>query len=243
MTTENIRIRVSDIDVQVSLKEVKNLQIGTYPPDGDVRVVAPLGMSQDSIRLAIVKKLGWIRKHQDNFRKQAREPLKTMVRGESHFFLGTRYRLEVLEHDSPPRVFLKNKAKLIVQIRPGATTSKKIEVLDDWYRDHLKAVLPEIVSKWEKTMNVSVSEWRVKKMSVKWGSCNIEAKRIWINLELAKKPISCLEYVVVHEMTHLLERHHTDRFVGLMDKFLPNWRLVKEELNSLPLPNCIRKGA
>lgn len=235
MTTEHFNIKVSDLDVEVIKKSIKNLHIGVYPPDGRVRVAAPLQMKNESIRLAIISRLKWIKKHQTAFIKQPREPKRRMERGESHFFQGIRYRLEVIERDAPPELFIKNKARLTLHVRPGTNAEKKKEVLDNWYRQHLKELLPDLIAKWEKIMDVSVNDWGVKKMKVKWGSCNIAAKRIWINLEMAKKPTDCLEYIVVHEMVHLLERRHNDRFVALMDQFLPNWRVRRDKLNNLPL--------
>jgi predicted metal-dependent hydrolase len=154
-----------------------------------------------------------------------------MVGGESHYFLGRRYRLRVIEHDRPNNVILKGNSALILQVRPGTTRDKRQQVLNDWYRRHMKEIMPDLIEKWEPMIGVKVADWGVKKMKTRWGSCNIRDRRVWLNLDLAKKAPHCLEYVLVHEMVHLLERHHNDRFKS----FLPQWRLYRDELNQAPL--------
>ena len=232
---DRYHIDISGISVEVVRKEIKHFYIGVHPPNGHVRVSAPLHFDEDAIRLAVITRLAWIRKKQAAFAKQERQSEREFVTGESHYFEGRRYRLDVLEQDCPPKVWLPNNTKIALSVRPGSDRNKREAVLHHWYRQHLRAQLPPLLEKWEPKLGVSVNEARIKKMKTFWGSCNVEAKRIWLNLELAKKPNSCLEYVLVHEMVHLLEREHNNRFRALMDRFLPQWRTYQDELNKAPL--------
>ena len=230
----NRRIEVSGIPVEIVRKEIKNLHVGVYPPSGRVRVAAPLRLDDEAVRLAVVSRLGWIRRKQTEFEEQVRQSQREFVTGESHYFEGRRYRLDVIERDAPPTVKLRN-TRLELGVRPNSDRDAREAVLHRWYRRHLRNQLPPLVAKWEPKLGVTVEDVRIKKMKTLWGSCNIEARRIWLNLELAKKPSSCLAYILVHEMVHLLERHHNDRFRELMDKFLPQWRSYRDELNRAPL--------
>ena len=192
-------------------------------------------MNNESVRLALVSRLAWIRRHQKGFEEQVRQSVREMVNGESHYYFGRRYRLEVLEVDGTPSVSVPNSSTLRLSIRPGTDRDGRHSVLMRWYRSQLKGNVPQIVAKWEPIAGVRVTEVRVKKMKTRWGSCNIKDARVWINLELAKKPPSCTEYIIVHEMVHLLERHHTDQFRSIMDSLMPNWRTIRDELNRAPL--------
>jgi len=221
--------------VDVVRKEIKNLHLGVYPPDGRVRVAAPLLISDDAVRLAVIGKLGWIRRQRAKYEAQPRQSQRQMVSGESHYFLGRRYRLRVQQRDSPPRVALRGKTAIEIFARPGATTEQRLSVLQRWYRQQLKTLLPPLLEKWQQALGVQIDDWGIKRMKTRWGTCNIGAMRLWFNLELAKKPERCLEYVVVHELMHLLERHHDDRFTALMDRHLTNWRQLRSELNQAPL--------
>lgn len=221
--------------MEVVRKAIKNLHLGVYPPTGRVRVAAPTRIDDEAVRLAVISKLGWIRRQQARFAQQPRQSEREMVSGESHYFQGRRYRLRVVEADAPPRVKLNGNSTLELHIRPGTKTEKREEILNQWYRHELKVQLPELIAQWEPVIGVNVADWGVKKMKTKWGTCNIEARRIWLNLELAKKPPQCMEYILVHELVHLLERHHNDRFRELMDRFMPPWRLYRDELNRSPL--------
>lgn len=233
--TERYHIDVSGISVEVIRKDIKNFYIGVHPPKGRVRVSAPLHFDEDAIRMAVITRLAWIRRKQAEFAKQERQSEREFVTGESHYFAGRRYRLDVLEQDCPPKVWLPNNTKIALSVRPGSDRAKREAVMQRWYRQHLRAEVPPLLEKWELKLGVSVNEVRIKRMKTLWGSCNIGAKRIWLNLELAKKPSSCLMYVLVHEMVHLLERDHNDRFRELMDRFLPQWRTYRDELNRAPL--------
>ncbi len=228
-------ITVSNIKIEVVRKDIKNLHLGVYPPAGRVRIAAPLNVKEDAVRFFAVTKLGWIKKNQRKFEGQDRLSEREYKNRESHYYEGRRYLLNIIETESAPKVVIRNKTTIDLYVRPGATITKCHEVMNQWYRQQIKLIIPAIIEKWEKKMGVTVHDWQVKQMKTKWGSCNIEAKRIWLNLELAKKPLHCLEYIIVHEMVHLLERHHNERFIAYMDKFLPNWRYLKTELNKLPV--------
>jgi hypothetical protein len=179
--------------------------------------------------------MAWIKRHQAKFEGQERRSAREYVSGESHYFQGRRYLLNVVYHDAPPKVIIRNKTTLDLFARTGSDAAKRESVLVAWYRKQLKEMIPPLIAKWEAIMGVQVAEWGVKRMKTRWGSCNIEAHRIWVNLELIKKPVHCLEYIIVHEMVHLLERLHNDRFVAYMDEFMPQWRFFREKLNKAPL--------
>jgi predicted metal-dependent hydrolase len=240
MTTEALpstvtRISVSGIPVEVVRKDIKNLHLGVYPPMGRVRVAAPLVVNDEAVRLAVIDKLGWIKRQRVQFAKQPRQSEREMVNGESHYFLGRRYRLRVHEHDGAARVALRGVASMDLFVRPGSSVERRESVLLDWHRASLRSVITDLLALWQPRLGVQVTHWGIKKMKTKWGSCNVSARRIWLNLELAKKPVQCLEYIVVHELVHLLERNHTERFAALMDSHLPDWRTRREVLNSSPL--------
>jgi len=229
------RIVVSNIVVDVVRKNIKNLHLAVYPPNGRVRVAVPLRMNNDAVRLAIITRLAWIKRHQTKFAAQERQSAREFVTGESHYFQGRRYRLNVVYHNSAPRVTIRGNTVIELYVREGSDRSRRQRVLIEWYRGQLKEQIPLLVEKWQPILKVSIAEWGVKQMKTKWGTCKVKAHRIWLNLELAKKPVNCLEYIVVHEMLHLLERNHSDRFKALMDKFMPLWRSYREELNKMPL--------
>lgn len=229
------QIMVNDLVVDVVRKEIKNLHLAVYPPNGRVRIAVPSRLDDDAVRLAVISKLAWIKRQQVKYAQQERQTQREYVSGESHYFQGNRYLLNVIYTDAPPKVVIRNKTRLDLVVRVGSNTEQRGQVMARWYRAHLKAVIPALIAKWEPVVGVQVAEWGVKRMKTKWGTCNIEARRIWLNLELAKKPPQCLEYIVVHEMVHLLERHHNERFVALMDRFMPLWRYLRDELNREPL--------
>lgn len=235
MTTEYSHIDVSGIAVEIRRKAIKNLHVGVYPPDGKVRVAVPQHLDDEAVRLAIVSRLSWIRRQRQGFARQARQSAREMITGESHYFWGRRYRLNVVERPGKSHVRVVNNSALELQVRPDTERAMLQQALDGWYRHQIKARIPELLAVWEPVLGVDVADCRIRRMKTRWGSCNIEARRIWLNLELAKKSPRCLEYIVVHEMVHLLERQHTDRFRTLMDQCMPDWRLRKDELNEAPL--------
>ncbi len=227
-------LSLGEIDVEVVQKSIKNIHLSVYPPVGRVRVAAPTGMELDTIRIYVISKLPWIRQQQKKFLGQEREAPRAYVNRESHYFLGKRYLLKVVAHDAAP-LFRVKQSSIEMFVRPSLDQDKRHAAMDEWYRSELKALIPPLIEKWEKIMGVSVASFGIKRMKTKWGTCSIASRRIWLNLELAKKPFACIEYIVVHEMVHLLERNHTARFVALMDGFLPEWREVRVELNRLPV--------
>ena len=228
------QINLGEIAVDVVKKDIKNIHLSVYPPAGKVRISAPLRMDLDTIRVFAITKLGWIKSQQKKLREQERETPREYLDRESHYVWGKRYLLKMVEKEAAPQVELKH-SKMILQIRPDATDGKKQEVLEAWYREQLKQVVPELIEKWEPLIGVRVERFFVQKMKTKWGSCSHDAKSIRLNTDLAKKPPECLEYIVVHEMVHLLESTHNSRFISLMDQFMPKWRFYKDQLNRLPV--------
>lgn len=235
MSTNSCLLSVGSIEALVIRKPIKNVHLCVLPPLGKVRVTAPINMKDDAIRTLIATKIPWIKKNRIKFESQSRQTAREYVSGESHFFLGARYRLTLLSEDRPPMVEIKGKSKIILHVRPRSSLAKREEVMKEWYRAELKKITERLISKWEKRIGVQTHSWGVKRMKTRWGTCNQESKSIWLNLELAKKPPNCIEYVIVHELVHLLERKHNERFVQLMNKYLPKWRSRKEELNQFIL--------
>jgi hypothetical protein len=229
------QVAVNGLVVDVVRKNIKNLHLAVYPPNGRVRVAAPLRVNDEAVRLAVISRLAWIKRQQAKFERQDRQSARDYVSGESHYYQGRRYRLNVIYHDGPPAVIVRNKAILDLYARTGSDIARRERVFLAWYRGQLKAMVLPLIVRWEPILGVAVAEWGVKQMKTRWGTCNSQARRIWLNLELVKKPALCLEYIVVHEMVHLLERHHNDRFTATMDRIMPQWRLHREELNREPL--------
>jgi predicted metal-dependent hydrolase len=228
------RIELGDISVDVVKKDIKNIHLSVYPPKGRVRLSAPKRMNLETIRLFAISKLGWIKQQQRKLCSQLRESPREYIDRESHYLWGRRYLLHVTEADQPAAVELKHR-KMLLRIRPGTSEDKRQAILDEWYRDQLKSAVPSVIGKWEPLMGVKVKQFFVQKMKTKWGSCNASSGAIRLNSELAKKPLECLEYIVVHEMVHLIVRNHDARFMTLMDCHLPGWRTVRQTLNETPL--------
>lgn len=195
------------------------------------RIAAPLVVDDEAVRLAVIDKLGWIKRQKARFVEQPRQSQREMVNGESHYFLGKRYRLRVHAHEAPARVAVRGIATLDLFVQPDTSPTQRQAALLRWYREQLKVLIPPLMQKWQPILGVQASHWGIKKMKTKWGSCNTATGRIWLNLELAKKPVQCLEYIVVHELVHLLGRNHSERFSALMDGFLPDWRVRRDQLN------------
>jgi predicted metal-dependent hydrolase len=227
------QIELGNITIDVEQKDIKNIHLSVYPPDGKVKIAAPTRMDLDTIRVFAINKLQWIKKQQEIFRNQERETPREYLSKESHYFQGKRYLLKIIEQDIKPKVVLTH-SKIELYLRPDTSTEKRKEIIEKWYREEMKKTIPKMIEKWEKIIGVKTNEFGIKKMRTKWGTCNTEAKRIWINLELAKKPLECLEYIIVHELVHLLERSHNDTFKNYMNEFMPKWRFYRDELNRLP---------
>lgn len=223
------KLLINDIEIEVIKKNIKNIHLSVHPPDGRVRLAVPTHMDDEAIRLFVISKCPWIKKKQEVFANQEVQSPREYLSGESHYFMGNKYLLNVIEVNEKQRVVLRNNIDLYV--RPKHTREKRAKILKEWYRQELKAIIPGYIEKWERIMGVKVNEFGIKLMKTRWGTCNVKDKRIWINLELAKKNPRCLEYIIVHEMVHLLERKHNDRFKTYMDKFLPDWRSIQQELN------------
>jgi predicted metal-dependent hydrolase len=228
------QIHLGEIAVDVVFKDIKNIHLSVYPPEGKVRISAPLRMNIDTIRVFAITKLAWIRQQQKKLREQNRETPREYLDRESHYVWGKRYLLKVTEHDAAPKIEL-NHNKIHLQVRPATSQERKQAIIEEWYRETLKEVTQSLIIKWEPIMGVKVERFFVRQMKTRWGSCSPAARSIRLNTDLSKKPPECLEYIVVHEMTHLLEPTHNNRFVNLMDQFLPKWRFYKDELNKLPV--------
>jgi predicted metal-dependent hydrolase len=226
-------LKLGNIEIEVVQKDIKNIHLSVYPPFGRVHISAPLYMDFDTIRVFAISKLQWIKNQQEILLNQDRESFREYINNESHYFFGKRYLLKVIENNQVPKIEIDHKF-IHLYVRPNTTTEKRIAIMDEWYRSELKKLIPNLISKWEKIIGVKSNEFGVKKMRTKWGTCNTDDKRIWLNLELAKKPKDCIEYIIVHELVHLLERSHNQRFVKFMDEYMPKWKFHREELNRLP---------
>lgn len=228
------QIKLGDIAVDVVLKDIKNVHLSVYPPTGRVRISAPKRMDIATIRVFAISKLAWIKQQQQKVRAQERETPREYLDHESHYAWGKRYLLKVVEQEAAAAVELKH-SKILLGVRPGSGEEKKQAVLEEWYREQIKAAVPPLTAKWQPLMGVEVKRFFVQRMKTKWGSCNPGAGSIRLNTELAKKPRECLECVVVHEMAHLLEPTHNQRFIALMDQLMPKWQFYRDTLNRLPV--------
>ncbi len=234
MNTNHGTIELGDLCISVICKDIKNIHLSVHPPNGRVTIAAPLHMDMETIRLYSIAKLGWIRKQQTKLRNQKREAPREYLSRESHYYLGKRYLLKVIEQDAVPQVVLQH-STIELYVRPGATKEQKEALLQQWYRRQLREIISPYITKLEKKLGVTIAKIHIRAMKTKWGTCNPKAERILLNTELAKKPIESIEYVLIHEMVHLLERKHNDKFMAYMDKFLPNWKHLRDELNQAPL--------
>ncbi len=224
-------MNVSGIEIEVIKKDIKNMHLNVMPPSGRVRISAPYGTSDDAINLFAVKKISWIKKQVEKYKNQERQTEREYVTGESHYLWGRRYKLEVRYSNKGNNIEIKGN-KMILTVREKSTRQQRENFVNEWYRSELKAKLPPLIKKWEEVIGVKANTVGVKNMRTRWGTCNDKDKRIWINLQLVKKPVYCLEYIVVHELVHLLEKNHTPAFIEYMDTFIPSWRVIKDELNS-----------
>ncbi|MCF7814400.1 MAG: M48 family metallopeptidase [Candidatus Cloacimonetes bacterium] len=230
-------ILVSDLSIDVIRKDIKNIHLTVYPPNGRIKVSVPIHVDNDSLRLFIISKMTWIKKKLKELENQDRQSFRRFVSGENHYFWGKRHILNVIYQKAPlpNKVVIRNKKYIDLFVRENSNLAIRKNALYSWYRSELKNAIPPLIKKWENKLNISVSDWGVKIMKTKWGTCNANAKRIWLNLELIKKPRHCLDYIVLHEIIHILERTHSDRFNELMDEYYPNWRTVRKELNEFIL--------
>lgn len=225
-------IVVDNIEIEVIKKNIKNMNLSVHQPYGRVRLSIPKRVNEENARLFIISKIEWIKKHRNRIKLQSIQTSKEYVSSEYHDLFGKAYILKVIESKSKEKVELEGKY-INLYVRANSNVEKREKIMREWYRTNLKDIIPEYIDKWEEIIGVSVNEWGVKLMKTRWGSCNIKDKRIWINLDLVKKDLKFLEYIIVHEIVHLLERYHNDNFKSYMDKYLPNWREIQNELNIL----------
>jgi len=228
------QLLIGDISVDVIFKDIKNVHLSVHPPTGRVRISAPRRMKLDTIRVYAISKIDWIKKHQAKIQAQERETPREYLEHESHYVWGKRYLLKVDEANQIPSVELRH-TQMVLTVRPGNGVEKREAIVSAWYRDEVRKAAAPLIEKWEAAMGVSVNQLHIQRMKTRWGSCNPRTRSIRLNSDLAKKPRECLEYIVVHELTHLLEPSHNIRFIALMDKFLPNWKQHRAELNRIPL--------
>ncbi|MBT1073940.1 M48 family metallopeptidase [Geobacter grbiciae] len=233
-------IQIGELSIRVTKKNIKNVHLSVHPPDGHVTLAAPTGTRLEVARAYAISKLGWIREQQAKLKNQARETHRQFVERESHYLWGRRYLLSVNEQDRKPSVKLDHK-RITLNVRPGSSSEKRADVLHEWHKALLHQVVPGIITAWETKLGVKVAGYFLQRMKTKWGSCNHRAGHIRINTELVKKPKDLLEYVIVHEMVHLIEKTHSARFVALLDEYYPTWREARSELNELPL-SAVRWG-
>jgi predicted metal-dependent hydrolase len=233
MSTSSAYLTVGGIGVDVIYKDIKNLHISVHPPVGRVRVAAPSRLDDQAIRLAVIQRLPWIKRQRAQLQSAPRQTKRRMLSGESHYVWGQRYLLDS-SRTGRHRVEITGKT-LWVTAPEGSDDDARLRVLENWYRRELKREVPSLIAKWEPIIGREVTSWTVRRMKTKWGSCSADSGHLQFNIELAKKDPRCLEYIVVHEMAHLRERGHGDRFIALMDQYLPNWRMLRDELNAAPL--------
>lgn len=228
------QIKLGNISADVVLKDIKNVHLSVYPPAGRVRISAPLHMNLDTIRVFAISKLGWIKQQQKKLLEQARETQREYLNRESHYIWGRRYLLVVSEIDQVPSIELQHN-RMLLRIRPGTDELKKQAIVEEWYRRQIKQAVIPLVARWEPLIGVKMERIFVQKMKTRWGSCNQPSRTIRLNSDLAKKPLESLEYILIHEMVHLLEPTHNKSFVALMDKYMPKWKHLRAQLNRLPV--------
>ncbi|HOI83790.1 MAG TPA: SprT family zinc-dependent metalloprotease [Campylobacterales bacterium] len=224
------QISLGNIKIELTQKNIKNVHLSVMPPNGTVRISAPLHISPDTIRLYAISKLGWIKKQQNKMRSQVRQSKREFINKESHYFLGKRYLMNIVETNGCGKIVVRNKTTLELYAKKDSSREQKQTILNEWYRKELKSIVMPLIAKWEEVLSVKVEAFGIKQMKTKWGSCNTHARSIWLNLELAKKHPAAIEYVVLHEIVHLVERLHSNRFFALMDRYMPQWREYKKEL-------------
>lgn len=227
-------IELGDISISVTRKDIKNVHLSVHPPEGRITLVAPTSTRLEVARAYAISRLGWIRVQQSKLEAQAREAPRQFVERESHYVWGRRYLMVVKNRDAKPSVGIDHK-RITLTVRPGSDAHKRAQVMHEWHKLQLHAVVPVLIKKWERKLKVKVAGYYLQRMKTKWGSCNHQAGNIRLNTELVKKPKDLLEYVIVHEMVHLLEPTHNERFISILGEHFPTWREARAELNDLPL--------
>ena len=233
-----MQIEISGIKIYVQKKNIKNLHLVVVPPDGKIRVSAPMHLSDESITMFVRTKLGWIKNQQEKFNLQPRQSKREYVSGETLYLWGKQYFLQV-EYSYKGNSLVLNGNKAILTVRKESTVKQREHFVNEWYRKHLKEEIARLLPKWEKITGLACSSWQTKYMTTRWGSCNTKTKKIWFNLQLAKKPIDCLEYIILHELSHTKVKNHNSDFIAILDQYMPNWKGIKEQLNSSVLDYCM----
>lgn len=228
-------LKIAEIDVEIVRKDIKNIHFGVYPPNGRVRVAVPTTVDDEAVRIAIISKLSWIRRQIRSFQNQERQSRREYVSRESHYYLGKRYLLSIQEGKGRQEVSIHKSKGMILSVRPGCTAERREKILTEWYRERLKEIVSHLIEKWQTSLGVTVNAWGVRKMKTRWGSCNPKTRRILINLEMIKKPEQCIDYIILHEMAHLIEKRHNDRFREILTRHMPRWQTFRDELNEAPL--------
>jgi predicted metal-dependent hydrolase len=229
-------LTIGGTHVEVHRKDIKNLHVGVYPPDGRVRVAAPNSISTDAIRTAVLTRMDWIRRRQSRFQTQERQSVRQYVSGETHYVFGRPLRLTVTEWDKKAhRISLEGRDRLRLSVPYGSTHEERRSWIKNWRRVQLREMAGPKVETWSSILKVAPTFWGIREMKTKWGSCNPKTARVWLNLELSKKPIEAVDYIVLHELTHLISQQHDKRFITIMDVHMPLWRQIRSELNALPL--------
>ena len=227
-------LELGNISITVSRKEIKNVHLSVLPPNGRVTMSVPKETRPEVARTYAISKIGWIRKQQQKLRNQARETPRQFIERESHYLWGRRHLMTVVEQEVKPHVSVDHK-RITLTVRPGSDQAKRAEIIHEWHKSLLHELIPRLIKKWEPKLGVNVVAYFLQRMKTKWGSCNNKAGHIRLNTELVKKPKDLIEYVHVHEMVHLIEPTHSDRFISILTDYYPSWREAKAELNDLPL--------
>ena len=228
------QLQLGEITIDVIWKDIRNVHLSVHPPTGRVSIAAPLRIPLDTIRVFAISKLGWIRQQQNKLLKQEREAPREYLSRESHYVWGRRYLLSIVESEGPTSVELRH-SRLVLNARPDWDQTRKQMVIERWYRDLLRAAVPPLCAKWEPILGVQAERFYVQRMKTKWGSCNSQSRTIRLNTDLAKKPRECLEYILVHELLHIIEPTHNARFQTLLQKYMPKWQSYRQTLNRLPV--------
>lgn len=235
MNTKGTKIQVSNLLIDTVKKDIRNMHLGVYPPQGRVRVAAPTETTDEAIKLFVLSRMHWIKTQQRKFQDQERQTMRQYLPGESHYFLGVRHLLDLVQTDDRPRIDVPSKKKITMYAAPNTSRVQKEVLFERFYRSELKELAPTKVKKWQNILGVEAREVRIRKMKTKWGTCNAVEGRIWLNLELAKKDTDCIDYVIVHELAHLKEKSHTERFFRLLESAMPDWTQTKKKLNNSTL--------
>ena len=225
-----MQIEISGIKIEVQKKNIKNMHLVVDHPDGKVRVSAPMHLSDDSIKMFVRTKLGWIKTQQEKFEKQPRQTEREYVSGEAFYVWGRQYYL-LVNYSNKGNSLVLDGDKAILTVREGSTVEQRERFINEWYRGVLKNEIEQLLPKWVEITDLSPDSWQTKNMTTRWGTCNVKTRKIWLNLQLAKKPIDCLEYVILHELAHLEVKNHNEQFIAIMDRYMPNWREIRKKLN------------